>query len=416
MIVADFDIKTDVKVELFLPTTTTDYFILGFSELGGTDVLGGSGPFILGLSILGGNDVLSGDTPTGYEWINIECETASVVSSVGGSVDNNLYFQPEASSASITVQSWTYDPTNNPFVRAGSQIRVRLDDGIINETLFSGYLTTINVSYLPDGPNLISFSAIDGYQRLVNSRIAVLDTSDPIEFPLGYATPLELVSKVCDLTAFTLSPKSEASLGKVKGELVQAATASQFMSDAIQIGLGIVWIDPADGSLVFRPRPSQSIIPLDTYIIGNNHGEPYHLCMSDLEVSLDQSEVFNNLKVSLTSDPATFVITENTDISDLYGVYSQDVNLNTTDIDELTLWADRVFSSPTRHLVKQVSTPAIDRLGDLTEAALFQPGQIIGVKYNTANISLDEYYTIVQVNHSIDVNNWITTLQLWKEV
>jgi hypothetical protein len=75
-----------------------------------------------------------------------------------------------------------------------------------------------------------------------------------------------------------------------------------------------------------------------------------------------------------------------------------------------------VFSSPTSHLVKQVSTPAIDRLGDLTEAALFQPGQIIGVKYNTGNISLDEYYTIVQVNHSIDVNNWITTLELWKEV
>lgn len=416
MIVPNFDIKTDVKVELFLPTTTTDYFILGFSLLGGTDVLGGSGPFILGLSFLGGNDVLSGDTPTGYEWYNIECETNSVVSSVGGSVDNNLYFQPEAATASIQVQSWTYDPTNNPFVRAGAQIRVRLDDGIVNETLFSGFISTIDVSYLPDGPNTISFTAIDGYQRLVNSRIAVLNTADPTEFPLGYATPLELVSKVCDLTAFTLSPESEASLGKVKGELVEGATASQFMSDAIQIGLAIVWVDPQTGDLVFKPRPSQSVIPSNTYIIGNNHGDPYHLCMSDLEVSLDQSEVFNNLKVSLTSDPNVFVITQNTDISDLYGVYSQDVTLNTTDIDELTSWADRVFSSPTRHLVKQVSTPAIDRLGDLTEAALFQPGQIIGVKYNTANISLDEYYTIVQVNHSIDVNNWITTLELWKEV
>ena len=69
-----------------------------------------------------------------------------------------------------------------------------------------------------------------------------------------------------------------------------------------------------------------------------------------------------------------------------------------------------------RNSKETASQEIVDRLGDLTEAALFQPGQIIGVKYNTANISLDEYYTIVQVNHSIDVNNWITTLQLWKEV
>lgn len=421
MIISDFNIATDLQVELFLPTAGIDYFTLGISELGGTDVLGGSGPFILGLSVLGGNDVLSGDEPTGYEWTSIECETASVVSTIGGSVFNNLYFQPSAASANITVQSWTYDPTNNPYVRAGTRVRVKLNDSTVQNVIYSGFITGINVSYLPDGPNRINITAVDSYQRLVNSRISVFDTTDPIEFPLGYATPLEIIAKVCNDTGFELSDKSQATLGKVAGELVEASTAAQFISDAIQIGLGLIWIDPADGKVVFKPRPVMSAIPGDTYTIGNNHPippatDPYHLCMSDIQVMVDQSEVFNNLKVSLKSDETVYVIAENTDISDLYGVYSQDIVLNTTDIDEITSWADRVFSAAPTKLVKEVKTPAIDRLGDLTEAALIEPGQIIGVKYQTDSIAIDEYYTVIQVQHSIDVNNWITTLKLWKEV
>lgn len=421
MIISDFDIANDLKVELYLPIGGIDYFTLGLSEIGGTDVLGGSGPFILGLSFLGGNDVLSGDLPTGYEWTSIDCETASVVSSLGGSVFNNLYFQPEASTANIRVQSWTYDPTNNPYVRAGTRVRARLDKGAVQETLYSGFITGMNVSYLPDGPNQISITAVDSYQRLINSRISVFDTTDPIEFPLGSATPLEIVSKVCNSTGFDLSDKSQDSQGRIKGELVEASTAAQFIGDAIQVGLGIIWIDPTDGKVVFKPRPSTGTIPAGTYTVGNNHPvppatDPYHLCMSDIIVSVDQNEVFNNLKVSLKSDETTYIVTENTDISDLYGTYSQDVVLNTTDIDQLQQWADRVFGASPTKLVKEVRTPAIDRLGDLTEAALFQPGEIIRVKYETDSIAIDEYYTIIQVGHSIDVNNWITTLKLWKEV
>jgi len=50
MIVQDFDIATDLTVEFLLPDEAGNTFILGISQLGGTDELGGFGFFILGSS------------------------------------------------------------------------------------------------------------------------------------------------------------------------------------------------------------------------------------------------------------------------------------------------------------------------------------------------------------------------------
>jgi hypothetical protein len=73
-----------------------------------------------------------------------------------------------------------------------------------------------------------------------------------------------------------------------------------------------------------------------------------------------------------------------------------------------------VFTSTPTKLVRSVETPAIDRLGDLTEAALFTPGMTVGVKYDRPPLDINAYYVVVKVSHSIDVNNWFTTLDLWK--
>jgi hypothetical protein len=65
--------------------------------------------------------------------------------------------------------------------------------------------------------------------------------------------------------------------------------------------------------------------------------------------------------------------------------------------------------------VRTVTTPAIDRLGTLTAAAVLEPGELVGVKYQTTNINIEDFFTATKVSHSIDVDNWDTTLELWKE-
>lgn len=408
--ITNFDIATDVQVELFIPNTDENLFIIGVSLIGSDDVLGSSGAFIIGTSLIGGDDVLSDNDQPGFDWNPIQAVTASADISIGGSVQDSLYFQPDAGSLNIVLQSYTFDPTNNSSIRPGTPIRFRVVRDDINLTLFNGFIDSIRVDYYPDGPNLINVTALDSWKRLVNTRIPSLDTT-------GYGasiTPSELIEEVA--LAAGVSSIVAPTDGEIPTGEFEEIIAREFIYDALEVGLAISWIDPATNSLVFVPRPEvETVAPAGTYTIGNNHGDPYHLCMSDIEVQSNQDQVFNSLKVALKSDDATYVVVKNQDSIDLYGEISKDVAINTTNATALSAWANEAFAqSPTR-LVTSVETPAIDRLGTLTEAAAFLPGELVGVQYITNDLHINDYYTVTKVSHSIDVNNWYTTLELWKE-
>jgi hypothetical protein len=415
--VANFDIATDVKIEVYVPNAAGDIFILGVSELGGTDKLGGDGQFIIGYSELGSTDVLSdGSGAYSFIWEPIECETAKMDISLGGSIQSNITFQPEPADLRLTVQSWTYDPSNNSAIRSGTRVRVRLDDGIINETLFAGFIDTIGVSYRADGPNLIQINAFDGHKRLVNHRIETWDTT-------GYGaaiTPTEQVEEIATATGNVLSASSDALAGLLPTSTATNVIANTYLNDALQVGLGILWINPQTNELEVRNRPLATSGGPTTYIVGNNHpapgvSDPYHLCMSDIKIQSNSDSGINNLKVSLASDSLTSVVVLDQDAIDLYGELAEDIAINTTDATELTRWANAVFSGAPTKQVESVTTPAKDRLGNLTAAAFFTPGTLIGVNYQTNNIHITNYYTIVRTRQSVDVDNWFTTLEVWKE-
>jgi hypothetical protein len=410
--IPDFNIATDLKVEMFLPDEYENIFIIGVSTIGGSDVLAGAGIFYIGISLIGGTDVLGGGD-SAFDWQQIECETSKAELSVGGSIISALYFQPESSSCSLTVQSWSFDPNNSSAVRPGTPIRIRLDNGIVNRVLFSGFLDTFSVSYRPDGPNLITFQATDVFKKLVNTPIANFDTTG---LPAGYATPNEVIEIAALNAGLTISAASEILPGKiptVQQDNVQSATV---INEALQVGLGLIWINPETNEIEIRNRPTTGgSIPMDTPVIGNNHGAPNHLCMSAITSEGDADNIFNSLNVYLASDPTIYVTLSDPDSVELYGYSFQNQTINTTDTDELTRWAEAVFTQRPVKLVRSVTTPAIDRLGTLTEAAILEPGELVGVKYQTPNINIEDYFTSTKVSHSINVDNWFTTLELWKE-
>lgn len=415
--IADFDIATDVKVELYVPNSAGSVFILGVSELGGNDLLGGAGEFILGYSVLGGSDVLSdGSGAYSFVWEPIEADVIGLDSSLGGSIQSNTYFQPEPGEVTVKLQSWTYDPTNNSSVRSGTRIRVRLDDGIIDETLFAGKLDDINVTYQVDGPNTITMRAYDPYKTVVNSRMDVFDTTE-----FGDAvTPLEQLETIADVLGYTVSAESDDPAGYLPTVTTTDVIANTYLNDLLQVGLAVVWINPSTGEFELRNRPLATTGGETTYVVGNNHPEspeddPYHLCMSGIGVDSNQDSGTNSLRVALKSAPETYVVIKDQDSIDLYGEIAQDVTVNTTDSDELTRWANAAFSGAPTKAVHSVATPATDRLGNLTQAAFFTPGTLVGVNYQTDNLNIVDYYTITKVRHSADVNNWFTTLELWKE-
>jgi hypothetical protein len=411
-VLPDFDIATDLKVEFYLPDAEGNLFILGISLLGSDDVLGGPSAFIIGFSLLGGEDLLSPDVVIPFTWQEFECSTSQVQTSVGGEVQDALYFQPESAQATITVQNLLIDPTQNPAFRPGVPVRVRIDRDPIDITLFYGFIDTIQVNYdSASNQNLMKLTAFDNFKRFVNSRLAELDTTT---LPAGYATPYEVIEILAEQFGTTMHSTSAVTRGKIPEETLTNFIPNTPLYEAIQVGLGLFWLDPETQEFVFIPRIAPDVTE-STYSIGNNHGEALHLCMSDLEVASDIDAVFNSLKVSLKSDDTISVLVTNIDSIQLYGEFALDADLNTTDATELTSWANAVFNATQKQLVKSVETPAIDRLGNLTHAAVFLPGETVLVDYQTTELDIYQGYTITKVSHNINVNQWFTTLELWKE-
>jgi hypothetical protein len=410
-VIPDFKIDENLVVEFLLPDEDGNSFILGISELGGDDVLGGFGEFVLGVSLLGGDDVLA--PSSGLKWQDVGCETANANLSIGGSISDAIYFQPEPATANLTLQSYDLDPTVNKNVRANTKIRVRIDSDEMDRVLFVGYIDTIDVTYYPDGPNLIRITAYDIYKSLVNTRIEDWDTTT---FPAGYATTDEVFELIAIKTGIGLSPDSLPTVGRIPAVDLENVLVPDVINDAIDVGLAIVWVDQDAEQLTVIPRPEAETGGPTTYVVGNDHSSsPYHLCLAEIKVSSDADSVYNSLKVSLISDEETFVFLKDQDSIDLYGESAVDVAINTTDSDELARWAEAVYNQAPTKLVSEVVTPTKDRLGTLTEAAVFTPGTLIGVSYTTNQLNIVGYYTVIRVSHEIDVDNWFTTLELWKE-
>lgn len=409
--IPDFDIANDLKVEFYLAGGGTNDFVIGVSLIGGVNVLAGAGWFYIGISLLGGDDVLT--EGSAFEWTDLNCVTSQAQLSVGGSVQDQLYFQPQAGQANLTLQSLSYDPSYSPAFRPGVQVRVRLEKGAVNQVIWSGIVDSISTTYDKDGNNLIRLTAYDNFKQLVNTRLALFDSDT--DFPEGYVSSYEQLELIAEEYGSAMHSSSSDPGGEIPSTILTDVIPSSLVYEAIQVGLGIFWLDPATQEFVFIPRPSTSTPAPGTPVIGDNHGEADHLCMTDIQTSAREDTVYNSLKVTLKDDELISTLRENQDSIDLYGKYAQDVVLNTTDLAELDRWADAVFQQYPTSLVDSVETATKDRLGNLTEAAFMLPGQVVGVNFTEGILVIDDYFTVTRVTHSIDPNNWLTSLELWKE-
>ena len=390
-VIADFDIATDLKVEMYLPQGVANVFVLGISLLNGPDVLGTDGSGTL-------------------EWQDLACEVNRVQTSIGGSIASNVYFQADSGKANIQLQSWTFDPNNYSFIRPGTQVRVRLLKGIYDRVIWSGTVDDINVTYAPDQQNQITIEATDIWALLVNRRFDYLPST-----PLLPSDAIALAINEVAATGFTI-PFDGFSINPewyMTGTQALNTTFGAVAADCLTTGLGFIHIDPNTGYLIYRPRATSGV-PI--YTVGNNHGDPGHLCMADLDSVTQSQDIYNTVLVTqkYAVTPFSELYTDQDSI-DLFGQRSEDFTVDLDTTADADSWAAAVFTPKPVTRVQSVVTPAIDRFRDLTEAVEFMPGDYVGVYYVTANIDIDTNYTITRVRHSIDVNNWFTTLEVWKE-
>jgi len=435
-IIPAFDISTDLNVEFFLPDTSDNAFIIGISTLGSSAVLTSGNLFIIDDSLLGGTNVLGGGSEQAFTWQDLSCTVSNALIENGGAIQDQLYFQPEPAAARVTLQSYNYDPSVNSAFRPGVPVRIKLTKDAVDQIIWSGVIDSIGGSYTIEGKNLLQVTAYDSMKQLLNTRIASFDSANVD----GYVSPLEQLELIATEFGTSISTLSKVAAGRIPSQTLTQVIPAELVREAIQVGLGLFWIDAATQEFVFIPRPDPSILPdfpvgggyftlgsselggIDVlgsgqivYTIGNDHTTQYHLCMTNINTLSSSDEVFNSLRVDLKSDTDTFVVQENSDSISLYGVYAKDVTLNTTDETELTRWSNLVFNQSPTDLVQNIETLTLDRLGNLTEAAFLLPGELIGVDFSQDILEILDYYTITKVSHYLDSDNWLTTLDLWKE-
>jgi hypothetical protein len=398
-ILSDFDIATDLKVEMFLPQGVGNTFVLGISLLDGTDVLGD-------------------DSSGTLAWQDLACEINRVQTSLGGSVASNVFYQADAGRATIQLQSWEFDPTNYSYIRPSTQVRVRIARGGYSFILWTGFVDNIEVSYAPDQPNQISIEATDRWALLVNRRFDYYpDAFSPDLIDPSYA--LDAAAYWLTISGFPLESNPGATINPqpMMTTLEQEnVTFGAVVSNILNTGLGFIWINPNNNEMEYRPRTTSGS-PI--YTVGNNHGDPGHLCMADLSVNTRSDDIYNNVLITqryeYLGDPVFTVLYKDQDSIDLYGERSDNFTVDLARVEDAQTWSDLVFALKPVTTVQNVVSPAIDRSRSLTEIVEFMPSDLVGVYYVTDEMNIDTTYTVTKVSHSIDVNNWFTTLETWKE-
>ena len=396
MALSNFNIATDLKVEMLLPQDVNNVFVLGISLLDGADVLGD-------------------DNSGTLAWQDLACEINRVQTSIGGSIDSNVFFQADSGKATINLQSWEFDPSNYSYIRPSTQVRVRLfREGVADFIIWSGFVDNIQVQYAPDQKNQITIQATDIWALIVNRRI---------DYSPGFVTrtpqlALRAARQALEDSGFFIETSTQV-LGvqpEMTGTEALNTTFGSVVANILNSGLGIIYWNPNEERLKYRTRATD-LVPVAT--IGNVHDMTNHYCMSDISTTTNSSDIYNNVlvtqKYQYLSNPIFTQLYVDQDSIDLYGERTDDFTVDLATPADAAIWAETVFATRPVTLVQSVTTPAIDRLGKLTNIITYFPSSVIRVLYETDDINIDDVYTITRVSHSIDVNNWFTTLETWKE-
>lgn len=388
---ANFNLETDVIAELYLPANRGT-FVLGISKLDGTDVLAGDGD--------------------GRTWQQVQASVTSIDVVNGGSLSEGIIYQPEPGEIEITLQNDDLDPLQNQNVHAGVQIRVKvLDDtlGLGYWYLFQGFIDDVTATYTVNGATTVRITASDVLKDVLNYRHATFD---------GTICPTnERIQKALDPFGLTLDDFSYLDFQAVGTVDTADVLNGDIINDALLVELGWLSYNPKDDQIEFLGRGKATgvgDVPSTTRIFSNVHSEDAsHYCFNDISVISSDAQVSNSLNVSLVNNPAISAIITNTDSVDLYGVRATDIAVNLTVADEIQSWGRTAANrSPIKRVDMIGTNPVVN--GTLKNIAQIDIGDVCTVNYERPNGAITGNYGVSKYRHTITVETWQTTLELWR--
>jgi hypothetical protein len=382
----EFAISEDIKIELYLPGGVTG--VWGLSNWDSGAKWG------------------STDSST---WVDIVATVANAEVSLGGSVENGFYVPATPNTMSIRFQSMIFDPSNNPYIRPNVPIRLRYrakPDTLPTTwtTLFNGSIDSFNVSYDPQGNNLVDLQASSSLKRFLAKNLTAFNvTSGLPQLDENY------------WYAWLLAVGATGTLGlngnSMAIESFTDTAAGELLDNLLQVQNGLFYQDKNDD---LRPFGSwfmrNATYSPDVYFSNTHSTSATHLCIADIVMDYSLDEAFNTYIINSTVS-ATIKKAVNQDLVDLYGELRCEKTLHIDPANIDTWLSNTVPKNPGRK-VQQVSTMAIRRDGKL--APILYPGMYVGVELIQPDFTINEDLFATRTTHTIDPDNWLSNVELWK--
>jgi hypothetical protein len=392
-----FNFKTDVRVELSIPST---------------------GVFILGQSVLDGSDLLADGSTGTFNWVDTLADVISIETDTGVNLDAGVLTQTRPGTATIVMQTKTYDPMINPAVHTGTGIRISYRPNpdtfpAIWEIIFTGRIGSYDVAYDFNGLNTITFEAVDRTQDLINTIIPLFTTpSSP--------TPVQEAFYALD-PYFGGGATYMASTGwaQLPQYNLTNVTAGDIMNELTDAELGFMFIDPRNEDLNFyayNDIKAQITSGAPLYF-SNTHSTAYnHYCFTDILFDSNFDSACNEIKATLKSGGTAQTI-RNTDSSDLYGLIKLEKTVNLANASYLTSWLTKLSLKTELRKVKSITYPVI---WDNGKVHSISQGQLLfsraNVDLNKNGVVINQDYIVTRVTQIMTPTSWDTTLELWKGV
>lgn len=389
----EFTISKDLKVEIYLPTAGSGVWNSSKWD-DGSDWMASAG--------------------ASFAWTDVVATISQATIEMGGSVQDGYYVPATPNVMTLQMQSATYDPNNNKFMRPNLQIRFsyRKNPDTAPSTwtvLFTGYIDTLDVSYDAFGNNLIDIVASSSLKRFLAKNLTSYAVS---------GSPSEGTLFAQWITAVGANASSTINgIGcTFLTETFTDVAAGEMLDNILQVQNGFVWQEPstelirAESSAAIR---SQLATPATNSLSNTHTSASTHYCISDIVLDYDIDSVYNSYFVASSATPSTILKKQNQDLIELYNEIrlEKEFHINSA---SLQFWLDNVSIKNPGRKVQQVTTPAIRRDGLLADVTALQPRKTINVNVVKTGYTVNEDTFITKATHTLDPENWFVTLEVWK--
>jgi len=311
-------------------------------------------------------------------------------------------------------------------------------------TLFTGRIKSVDTVYPLEGPAQVTINASDVLEDFLAFNVPTWD----IPAAMGGSAPfdpIETLQVAFDVfTNYVNADDSWQGVLDYPGSVPFSANM-QDLSDPVVLGsddvsmsnivnscldceLGMITIDydnDFDGTffsshIIFYPRNTVygtvDAIPTffrrNYYSVGNINSPD--AVINDIQLYSTTNELANKVVATLAWDSAVKVTDKNQDSIDLYGELSTERSLNLWNLFALTTWAKALNEYMPVNYARSVAGISATPGKPIAAFAFMKPSDLLTLQFAHNDLTLNESYRIVNVNHSISVDEWNTTVELWK--